>query len=213
MRRVAPTRRGFAALALALAAWRPTAAALPPGQEAWVNSVEAYLNGITTLAADFRQQSAADGALATGKLFIDRTRGAMRFDYDPPSKLLLVAPGDWRLIFYDGSIQQVNVIPLAETPLGFLLEDEVRLEGEVAVEGVRETEAEVDLALVRTDAPDQGRVVLTLARRPIELRRWSVVDAQGLTTRIELTSLRTGVPLDRGLFVWRDPKMFGFPSD
>lgn len=212
MRRAAPTRRGFAGLALALAAWRPAHAALTPGQDAWVNSVEAYLNGITTLAAGFRQ-SAADGAAATGKLFIDRTRGAMRFDYDPPSKLLLVAPGDWRLIFYDGSIQQVNVIPLAETPLGFLLEDEVRLEGDVAVESVREGAAEVELALLRTDAPDQGRVVLTMARRPIELRRWSVIDAQGLTTRIELTGLRTGVPLERDLFVWRDPKLFGFPSD
>lgn len=212
MRRPALTRRGLVGFCLALSAWRPAAAALTPGQEAWVNSVEAYLNGITTLAADFRQ-SAADGAVTTGKLFIDRTRGAMRFDYDPPSKLLLVAPGDWRLIFYDGSIQQVNVIPLSETPLGFLLEEEVRLEGEVAVQTVRETGTEVDLTLLRTEAPDQGRVVLTMARRPIELRRWSVIDAQGLTTRIELMNLRTGLELDRDLFVWRDPKLFGFPSD
>ncbi len=217
MSRPAPlTRRGFAGLAAAAAAAfaprRPASAALPPAQQDWVNSVEAYLNGITTLAAGFRQ-TAADGAVATGRLFIDRTRNAMRFDYDPPSKLLLVAPGDWRLVFYDGSIQQVNVLPLRETPLGFLLEERVELAGEVTVEGVRETEQAVDLTLVRTDAHDQGRVVLTMSRRPIELRRWTVVDAQGLATRIELNDLRVGVPLDRDLFVWRDPKLFGFPSD
>ena len=60
----------------------------------------------------------------------------MRFDYDPPSKILLVAPGDWRLIFYDGSIQQVNVIPIGETPLGFLLSQDVKLDGDVTVQSV-----------------------------------------------------------------------------
>lgn len=212
MRRPALTRRSFAGLCAAVVLWRPAAAALPPDQQAWVNTVEAYFNGITTLAADF-WQTAPDGSRSTGKLFIDRTRGAMRFDYDPPSRILLLAPGDWRLIFYDGSIQQVNVIPLAETPLGFLLEKRVSLQGEVTVEGVRVTEGEIELALVRADAPDQGRVVLTLGRQPIELKRWAVTDPQGLTTRIALANLRTGIPLESDLFVWRDPQLFGFPSD
>ena len=62
-------------------------------------------------------------------------------------------------------------------------------------------------------APDQGQVVLTLGRNPLELRRWAVTDPQGLTTRIQLVDLRAGMPLDRDLFVWRDPKMFGWPKD
>jgi outer membrane lipoprotein-sorting protein len=216
MQRVDLTRRALGSLLLATAAAalarRPAAAALPPSQRALVERVEAYFNGIRTLAADF-QQVAPDGGLSTGKLFIDRDRAGMRFDYDPPSRILLVAPGDWRLIFYDGSIKQVNVIPLSETPLGFILSEQVRLEGDVTVQDVRERADEIDVALVRTEEPDQGRVVLTFARRPIELRRWSVTDAQGLTTTIQLAELRTGMPLDRDLFIWRDPKMFGWPAD
>jgi outer membrane lipoprotein-sorting protein len=215
MQRTVSTRRGFTSLLLALAATAaagPARAALPPAQQELVERLEAYFNGIRTLEADF-EQVAPDGSLSTGKLYIDRNRGAMRFDYDPPSQILLVAPGDWRLIFYDGSIKQVNVIPLAETPLGFLLNKQVRLEGDVSVAGVQERADEIDLTLLRTEAPDQGRVVLTLARRPLELRRWSVTDAQGLTTSIELANLRTGVPLDGDLFVWRDPKLFGWPED
>ena len=80
----------------------------------------------------------------------------MRFDYDPPSKILLVAPGDWRLIFYDGSIQQVNVIPIGETPLGFLLNDEVKLAGDVTVRGGEERPGEVDVTLVRTEDARSG---------------------------------------------------------
>jgi outer membrane lipoprotein-sorting protein len=210
------TRRRFAFLAAGAAAVslavRPSAAALPPDQQAMVATIEAYFNGITTLEADFLQ-TAPDGGRATGKLYIDRGRGAMRFDYDPPSQVLLLAPGDWRLIFYDGSIKQVNVIPLAETPLGFMLQERVKLEGDVTVAGLRDRGDEVDVALTRTQAPDQGRVVLTLAKQPMELRRWSVTDAQGLTTTIGLGNLRAGVPLDRELFVWRDPKLFGWPTD
>jgi outer membrane lipoprotein-sorting protein len=209
------TRRALTSLLLAASvavAAGPAAAALPTAEAEIVDRVESYFNGIGTLEASFHQL-APNGGVSTGKLFIDRGRGAMRFDYDPPSKILLVAPGDWRLIFQDGSIQQVNVIPLAETPLGFLLEDQVTLGGAVTVEGVRERGNEIDVALVRTDAPDQGRVVLTFAKEPLRLDRWTVTDAQGLTTVVALDEVRTGMPLDRSLFVWRDPKMFGWPED
>ena len=206
------TRRALGAIALTALLSVPARAELPPGQQAVVQQVEAYFNGIRTLEADFRQV-AADGSVATGKLLIDRNRSAMRFDYDPPSKILLIAPGDWRLIFYDGSIQQVNVIPIGETPLGFLLSEEVKLAGDVSVQAVAERPDEVDVALVRTKEPDQGKVVLTLAREPMQLRRWSVTDAQGMTTQIDLAQIRTGIELDRSLFVWRDPKLFGWPKD
>ena len=56
-------------------------------------------------------------------------------------------------------------------------------------------------------------MVLTLARDPLRLKSWAVTDAQGLTTVIELEQIRTGIELDRSLFVWRDPKIFGFPKD
>jgi outer membrane lipoprotein-sorting protein len=206
------TRRGLASLVLAVALAAPAAAALPPDQAELVRQVERYFNGIATLEASFRQL-APDGSESTGKLFIDRNLGALRFDYDPPSKILLVAPGDWRLVFYDGSIQQVNVIPIAETPLGFLLSQEVSLTGDVNVQSVAERGDEAEVTLIRAKEPDQGKVVLTLTRDPMRLTRWAVTDAQGLTTTVVLEDLRTGMELDRRLFVWRDPKMFGWPED
>ena len=206
------TRRAILSLLLTTALVGPARADLPSDQAGLVGRIEAYFNGIQTLEAGFRQLG-PDGSLATGKLYIDRTREAMRFTYDPPSKVRLIAPGDWRLIFYDGSIQQVNVIPIGQTPLGFILSEKVTLSGDVTVENVQDRGAEVDLTLIRTAAADQGRVVLTLGTDPMQLRRWAVTDAQGLTTTVVLENVRTGVPLDRSLFVWRDPKMFGWPED
>jgi outer membrane lipoprotein-sorting protein len=97
--------------------------------------------------------------------------------------------------------------------LGFLLSQEVELAGDVSVQAVADRGAELDVTLVRTEEPDQGKVVLTFAAEPMRLMRWTVTDAQGLVTTLEIDDVRTGVELERELFVWRDPKMFGWPED
>jgi outer membrane lipoprotein-sorting protein len=203
-------RRALLALPL-LALAHPVLAAVSPEEAEAIGRVETYLNGITTLRAEFTQLN-PDGSTANGDLFLDRGHHGMRIDYAPPSKLLLIAT-DWRLIYYDGSIKQVNVIPLARTPLGFLLDEEVKLGGAIEVTGVRERPGEVDIGLARPQAREEGSVVVTFALLPMALRSWVVTDAQGLETRLVLENVRTGEPLDRSLFVWRDPKLFGYPKD
>ncbi len=185
-------------------------AALPPAEEALIGRIEAYLDGLENLEARFTQIG-PDGQLATGTFYLSRP-GKLRIDYDPPSKLLLLAT-DWRLIFYDGSIQQVTTIPLAQTPLGFLLAEKIRLEGEVTVRELRRNAGEIAVTVARSDAPDQGSVTLVFAEQPLELRRWTVIDPQGLATRVILEDMRTDVAFDPALFHWRDPRIFGFPED
>ncbi len=184
-------------------------AALPPPDAEAIAAVEQYLNGIHTLEAGF-QQVAPNGAITTGKVYLQRP-GRMRFDYDPPSKILIVA-SDWRLIYWDGSIGQENVIPIAQTPLGFLLDEHISLSGNVEVTDVAFPPEEIAIAVARTANPDQGHVDLVFGKRPMELRRWTVTDAQGLMTEILLRDLQTNLPLDPELFHWRDPKLFGPPK-
>lgn len=171
--------------------------------------VERYLETIRSLKARFVQIN-PDGSAVSGTIYLKRP-GRMRVDYDPPSKVLLVAT-DWRLIFYDGSIQQVNTIPLAQTPLAVLLAEHIRLSGEVEVTEVREGSESLDVRVVRAAAPDQGSLTLHFATRPLELRSWTVVDAQGLETRVVLEEVTTNLPLDSELFHWRDPTIFGLPD-
>jgi len=207
------TRRAVAAAALgmvlaiggALASSRQVAA-----QASVVADVERYLNEIDTLEARF-SQIAPNGELATGKVYIQRP-GRLRFDYDPPSQIRLVAPGDWRLVFYDASIQQVNVIPISQTPLGILLDSEIALDADVEVTDIQRAGDELALTLVRKDADDQGSVTLVFGERPLALRRWTVVDPQGLVTHILLENVETGGALDPELFRWRDPEIFGLPD-
>jgi outer membrane lipoprotein-sorting protein len=203
------SRRQLAALLAALLAAPPAMAALPPADADTLRKIETYLDGIGTLEARF-EQIGPDGGLATGKVYIHRP-GRMRIDYDPPSRVLLVAT-DWRLVFWDGSIEQQNVIPISQTPLAFLLGEKLELGSGLEVTRLARRDGEVDVTVIRSDAADQGSVTLTFAEAPLELRRWSVTDAQGLRTVVLLHDIETGRPLDPALFRWRDPRIFGPPK-
>lgn len=204
-----PTRRCLL-LAAAASFWaRSSTAALPPPERETVTRIEAWLQSVTTLRARFTQL-APDGRMSTGRVFLHRP-GQLRFDYDPPSRVQLIAT-DWRLIFVDWAARQVNVLPLSQTPLAFLLDERVRLSGELEVRSVQRRAGEIALEVVRAEEPDQGRVVMVFAEQPIELRRWAVTDPQGLTTTVLIEEPEYGVPLDPALFRFKDPQIFGWPE-
>jgi outer membrane lipoprotein-sorting protein len=204
-----PTRRCLLLAAAASFCASSSLAALPPPERETVARIEAWLQRVTTLRARFTQL-APDGRMSTGRVFLHRP-GRLRFDYDPPSRVQLIAT-DWRLIFVDWAARQVNVLPLSQTPLAFLLDEQVRLSGELEVRSVQRRAGEVALEVVHAAEPDQGRVVMVFAEQPIELRRWAVTDPQGFTTTVLIEEPEYGVPLDPELFRFRDPQIFGWPE-
>ncbi len=73
----------------AAAAAPPAAVTLTPQDNADLQRIAAYLGGIRTMYAKFRQV-VSGGGIATGQLWMARP-GRMRFEYDPPSPILLLA--------------------------------------------------------------------------------------------------------------------------
>jgi outer membrane lipoprotein-sorting protein len=177
--------------------------ALPEAAREPIARVEAYLNGIDTLRSGFVQIN-PDGAKVTGELYYERP-DKMRLEYDPPSRVLIVAD-EWQVIYHDRRLKQVSHMLTGSTPLGFLLEEDIQLSGDVTVTDVEEAGGELHVTLVQTEEPDQGSITLVFAEQPLELRRWTVVDEQGLPTHVVLDGIETGVPLDDELFVFRNPK-------
>ena len=168
--------------------------------------IEDYLNGLRTLRADFLQIN-PDGATATGTFYYDRP-DKMRLDYDPPSELLIIA-NDWKLVYQDRRLEQITQLFTSQTPLGFLLADDIDLsDGEVTVTSLDRRGGEVQVTLVQTDEPAEGSITLAFAEEPLELRRWTIVDAQGYATHVVLEEVETGVPLDEELFIFRNPRFY-----
>jgi len=179
------------------------AAALSAADQADIQRIQAYLNGITTLKAHF-VQVAPNGALSQGTAWLDRP-GRMRFQYDPPSPLLLVA-GHGEVVFHDASLNQTTNIPLGLTPLGILLADHISLTGNVTVTGIRRLPGQIQITLVRTARPTDGSLTLTLSDTPLTLRQWTIVDAQGKQTTVTLTNIELGGRFDQNLFQYISPQ-------
>jgi outer membrane lipoprotein-sorting protein len=185
------------------------APALAQGQArvdpAIVQRVEAYLNGLRTLRARFLQV-AQNGASAQGTAWIARP-GRMRFDYDPPEPMLLVASGG-QVLMYDRELRQPTTVPASSTPLGLLLRDQIRLAGDITVTGTERAGGFVRLALHRTNAAAEGRLTLAFQESPFELRQWTVLDAQGRETRVTLYEVDTTTRPDNRIFDFNDPRFF-----
>src|SRR5689334_17351829 len=109
-------------LAVADAAGLPVAAPLTPRDNADLQRIAAYLTSIRTMYAKFQQVSPGGGT-ATGQLWMARP-GRMRFEYNPPSPILLLA--DTFYVYYiDKELVQMSKVGLKSTPAWLLLRDPV----------------------------------------------------------------------------------------
>ena len=191
------------AAALLGAAGPPAAAPLSPQDEADLTRIGAYLNGIRTLKARFLQV-APDGSTSQGTTWMQRP-GRMRFQYDPPSPLLLVA-GHGLLVYYDRELRQTTNIPLDSTPLGLLLRDDLKLAGDVTVTAIARQPGQLQVTMVRTRSPEDGSLTLVFDDNPLALRQWVVVDSQHQETRVSLFDVQLGGHFDPDMFTFIDPK-------
>lgn len=172
-------------------------AALSPDDVATLGRVERYLNDIKTLQGRFVQTS-SNGAYAEGAVYLDRP-GHMRFDYDPPTPVLIIANG-LSLLYYDEELKEATFLPLWETPLWFLIREEVRFDKNVEIVGIEEALGTLRITLRDADSPDSGEVTLVFADNPLALRKWEVVDPQGIQTQVSLVNPVYGEKVDPDLF-------------
>lgn len=163
--------------------------------------VEAYLNTITTLKAQFLQIN-AEGNIAKGAVYLRRP-GRARFEYEPPAQILVVADGTW-LVFHDKELDETTRLPLYSTPVSVLLQENVSFSGDVTVVSVEKQANTLRINLIDADEPEEGGITLVFESNPLKLRKWLVTDAQGNTTSISLSDMERGVKIKPELFTFFD---------
>ncbi len=175
--------------------------ALSPDQSAAVRRAVRYLNDLSTLEARFIQIS-SNGAYAEGDVIIQRP-GKMRFEYDPPHPVLIIANG-LSLLFYDREIKQASFLPLWETPLWFLIRERVTLSEDVVVSAVEQSPGALRITITDKELSETGSVTLVFSDRPLALKKWEITDAQGILTQVSLINPRYGIEDDALAFDYRD---------
>jgi outer membrane lipoprotein-sorting protein len=191
------------ALGLPARAAAPRAAQLSPQDQDELKRVQDYLNGIKTLQSRF-QQFAQDGGVASGTIYLQRP-GKMRIVYDDPVPVLIVCTAD-TVYYYDKKLEQLSQIAIKDTPAWFLLRPEIKLTGDVTVTNLQRTPGALRIAMTETKQADIGNLTLVLSDRPLELKQWTVVDAQQKPITVTLEDPHYGVQLSPLLFVWNDQR-------
>lgn len=200
---------GIGVLALAIATASSTAHAdeatqtqttLTAGDRADLERVSAYLDGLTDMQGNFLQVG-PDGSLAEGKFYLRRP-GRLRFEYTPPTKMLVVADGTW--VAVKDSASAAQRYPIGSTPLGILLSRHVNLADETKVLSVERQPGVLRIKLQDRSGNAPGDLTLVFDEPNLQLRQWVVTDAQGLQTTVALRSVQSGIRADNALFVLKD---------
>lgn len=173
--------------------------------------IERYMNRIDTMTARFVQIS-DEGRYSEGKVWVSRP-GKLRFEYEPPVPILIVANGG-DLMYHDSELQQTSYVGIDETPLEFLLRKRVAFgDTDITVTGMNRQPGIIQVEVVQTDNPDQGALILSFNDTPLELRKWEVIDSQGVRVNVALFNTKIGGKLDRDLFNMADPAFINRTRD
>ena len=188
---------------MAIVAAPAAALAAPSGELA---KVEAHLNAVSSMTANFTQTD-AKGRSISGQLQLKRP-GRIRFEYGAGANMLLVSDGK-TLTFLDYEVQQKSAWPIAKSPLSVLLSGNPDLK---RIARVVPTNDKRILVVRARDSrrPEFGTLLLGFIRSPASpggllLQGWTAIDAQNKRTKVTLTNQRYNVAVAENAFTYREP--------
>jgi outer membrane lipoprotein-sorting protein len=172
--------------------------ALNPDQRAIIQRVDNYLSATQVLSGNFVQVG-PDGRRSQGDFFIQKP-GRVRFDYDPPSPIDIIADGQ-TVVVRDRKLATQDVYPLSQTPLRFLLADKVDLTKDTNLVAVYADDVFVTVVVEeKNGVVGTSRLMIMFSAKDMQLKQWTVTDPQGYDTTVAVYNLDTSRR--------PDPKMF-----
>ncbi len=126
--------------------------------------------------------------------------GKIRFDYAPPSPLLIVSDGKW-LTIKNKVKERGDQVPLKATPLRLIVAPKIDLLSETAVLSVEEADGLTSIALADKKDRMGGYIVLIYDNARNELQQWIIVDGKGRRTTVQFANLEKDVELNQKLFL------------
>jgi outer membrane lipoprotein-sorting protein len=185
----------------------PTAAAKttpapppPPPMDAAtaIQKANAYFSANSTMIGDF-VQIGGDGRRSEGKIYVQRP-GKLRFEYALPATLEIVADG-MSVAVVDRKLGTKDVYFISQTPLKFLLKDQIDLSHDAQVVGVTSDPNFVSI-LIEDKQTFGGTSFIKLMFDPVKftLKQWQITDPQGYETLVSLFNVDLTKKPDPWLF-------------
>jgi outer membrane lipoprotein-sorting protein len=162
-----------------------------------VPQVEQYFNSLRSMKARF-VQSNPNGSVVQGTIYLRRP-GRMRFEYDAPSQLKIVADGR-QVTMWDNATRDFGQWPIGWTAASFLVKDPLVLSGDLQVEKLERINGMLEATMSQARKPQEGKVIVRLGENPLLLRGWTIIDNRGNRVTVSLSDMQTGLQLADSLF-------------
>ncbi len=157
-----------------------------------------YLSSLQTLVGNFVQVG-PDGSKTKGDFYIQKP-GKVRFEYDAPTPIAIIADGS-SLAVRDRKLATQDIYPLSQTPLRFLLSDRIDLMKDTNVVSVTADDVFISVTIEEKQALiGTSRLMLMIGAKDGQLKQWTVTDPQGYDTTVAVYNLDTSKKVDPSLF-------------
>jgi outer membrane lipoprotein-sorting protein len=167
-------------------------------QKAQAAKVSSYLSSLQTLAGNFVQVG-PDGSKTKGDFYIQKP-GKVRFEYEAPSPIELIADGS-SLAVRDRKLATQDIYPLSQTPLRYLLSDRIDLMKDTNVVNVTADDVFISVTIEEKQTLiGTSRLMLMVGTKDGQLKQWTVTDPQGYDTTVAVYNLDTSKKVDPSLF-------------
>ena len=167
-------------------------------QRALVDRVSAYLTRVQVMSGDFAQIG-PDGRRSQGQFYVQKP-GKIRFDYDSPSRIDIIADGS-SVVVRDRKLATQDVYPLSQTPLRFLLADRIDLLKDTTVTAISADDTYVTVVVEEKHVVvGTSRLMMMFGAKDFQLKQWIVTDPQGYDTTVALSNLDTAKRPDPDMF-------------
>jgi len=167
-------------------------------QKAQAAKISNYLSSLQTLVGNFVQVG-PDGTKTKGQFFIQKP-GKVRFEYEPPNPIAIVADGSMVAV-RDRTLATQDLYPLSQTPLRYLLSDRIDLMKDTNVVSVTADDLFISITIEeRQLLTGTSRLMLMVGAKDGQLKQWTVTDPQGYDTTVAVYNLDTSRKIDPGMF-------------
>lgn len=191
------TRRAALAGAAALAFTALLPAPFALAQDAAVaQKIADHFSSVKTMQGEF-VQFGPRGEQTGGKFFLERP-GKIRFNYEKPSPMRVIADGR-SVVIGNAKLRTWDLYPLSKTPLALLLDARIDLKGKM----VRDVKEEPDLITIKLGDKSvfaDSTITMMFDPKTYELRQWTITDNQGKDTSVMIFNTQTGVSFDESVF-------------
>ena len=175
------------------------ATAFDAKQRDLLDRVSLYLSSVQTMVGNFVQVG-PDGGRTEGTFYLQKP-GKVRFNYNPPSPIDVVADGS-SVVVINRDLATQDLWPLSQTPLRYLLADHIDLLRDTNIVTVSSDDKFVTVVIEEKQIMiGTSRLMIMFDAKDLTLKQWTVTDPQGYNTTVAVYNLDMSKKPDPNLFV------------